>query len=89
MLKYIISQTTVSGKTYLLNKTIQNASSNDVITLDLASLDYRAGQNKQFKYQINNGKWHLISGNQITLTGLASGSYYLTIMGNKQFRAME
>lgn len=76
-----ISKTTVSGESLLLNKEININSSNDVLQLDLASLDYRSGQSKQFKYQINNGVWHPINGNQLTLTGLASGSYYITIMG--------
>ncbi|XQW86139.1 hypothetical protein ACOYR1_05220 [Thalassotalea piscium] len=76
-----ISKTTVSGRSFMLNKEINIESANDVIQLDLASLDYRSGQNKQFKYQINNGIWHPINGHQLTLTGLASGSYYLTLMG--------
>ena len=76
-----ISKTTVSGVSFLLNKEININSSNDVIQLNLASLDYRSGQNKQFKYQINDDIWHPINSNQLTLTGLASGSYYLTIMG--------
>ncbi|GHE85069.1 hypothetical protein [Thalassotalea profundi] len=76
-----ISKTTVSGLSSLLNKEINIESANDVIQLDLASLDYRSGQSKLFKYQINNGIWHPINGHQLTLTGLASGSYYITIMG--------
>ena len=76
-----ISQTTVSGKHHLLNKEINIKSAHDVVQLNLASLDFSAGQNKQFKYQINNGIWYPINGYQLTLTGLASGSYYLTIMG--------
>jgi len=79
--KVHISKTTVSGKSYLLNKAINNATSNDVITLDLASLDYRSGQEKQYKYQINSSKWQQVNGNQITLTGLASGDYQIAIMG--------
>jgi len=76
-----ISKTTVSGKSYLQNKVININSSNEVITLSLASLDYRQGRKKQFKYQINSGIWNDVYGNQLTLTGLKSGSYYLTIMG--------
>ncbi|MBL4899330.1 MAG: hypothetical protein JKX76_06740 [Colwellia sp.] len=79
--KVYISKTTVSGKSYLLNKTINIASGNDVITLDLASLDYRPGVTKQFRYTLNSNTWHQISGNQLTLTGLASGDYYIEIMG--------
>jgi len=79
--KVHISKTTVSGKSYLLNRAIKNATSNDVITFDLASLDYRSGQEKQYKYQINSSKWHPVNGNQITLTGLASGNYQIAIMG--------
>ena len=78
--KVYISKTTVSGKSHLLNKTINIASGNDVITLDLASLDYRPGVTKQYRYTFDGNTWHQISGNQLTLTGLASGSYQIEIM---------
>jgi len=76
----VISETTISGESYLLNKTIEIASSNDLITLDLASLDYRPGLAKKYKYRINNKNWQPISGTQLTLTGLASGDYNIEIM---------
>ena len=76
----LISKTTVSGESYLLNKTIKVASSNDLITLDLASLDYRPGLAKKYQYRINNHRWQAISGSQLTLTGLASGDYNIEIM---------
>ncbi|WP_232299952.1 ligand-binding sensor domain-containing protein [Colwellia sp. MT41] len=76
----IISKTTISGKAYLLNKTIEIASGNDVITLDLASLDYRPGLAKEYQYRINNNQWQKINNNQLTLTGLASGRYNIEIM---------
>lgn len=79
--KVFISKTTVSGKYYLQNKSINIQSKNDVITLTLASLDYRSGKDKQYQYKINNGKWNKINGNQLTLTGLASGMYHITIQG--------
>jgi ligand-binding sensor domain-containing protein len=79
--KIHISKTTVSGKSYLLNKAINIDSGNDVITLDLASLDYRPGVNKQYRYTFNGNKWHQINGNQLTLTGLASGDYHIEMMG--------
>lgn len=78
--KVYISKTTVSGKSYLLNKAINIANDNDVITLDLASLDYRPGVSKQYRYTLNGNTWHQISGNQLTLTGLASGNYHIEIM---------
>jgi len=78
--KVYVSKTHVSGQSYLINKTINVQSSNDVITLELTSLDYRAGQDKQYKYQINNGLWHQVNGNSLTLTGLASGQYNIEIM---------
>lgn len=78
--KVYISKTTVSGKSHLLNKAIQINSSNDVVTLDLASLDYRPGVAKTYRYTLNGSKWHQISGHQLTLTGLASGSYQIEIM---------
>lgn len=78
--KVYISKTTVSGKSYLLNKTINIASENDVITLELASLDYRPGVTKKYRYRLNGNTWHQISGNQLTLTGLASGNYHIEIM---------
>lgn len=76
----VISKTTISGRSYLLNKTIDIESGNDVITLDLASLDYRPGIAKKFQYRINNGHWQQMSNNQLTLTGLASGDYNVEIM---------
>lgn len=76
----IISKTTISGKAYLLNKTIKVESGNDVITLDLASLDYRPGLAKKYQYRINNSQWQQMSNNQLTLTGLASGHYNVEIM---------
>lgn len=78
--KIYISKTTVSGKSYLLNKAINIDSGNDVITLDLASLDYRPGVDKQYRYTLNGNQWHQINGNQLTLTGLASGEYHIEIM---------
>lgn len=78
--KVYISKTTVSGKYYLLNKAIKINSGNDVITLDLASLDYRPGVEKQYRYTLDGSKWHQINGNQLTLTGLASGEYHIEIM---------
>lgn len=78
--KVYVSKVRVSGKNHLLNKTIDVQSSHDVITLNLTSLDFRAGQDKQYKYQINNGLWHQVNGNSLTLTGLASGKYNIEIM---------
>jgi hypothetical protein len=76
----VISKTTISGRAYLLNKTIVVESGNDVITLDLASLDHRPGLNKKFQYRINQNSWQLMNNNQLTLTGLASGDYHIEIM---------
>jgi len=39
-----ISEITVSGKTYLTNDSIEVNSENDVISFNLASLDYRSGK---------------------------------------------
>ena len=78
--KVYISKTTVSGKPYLLNKAIEIGSSNDVVTLDLASLDFRPGVTKRYRYTLNGSKWQQISGHQLTLTGLASGNYQIEIM---------
>ena len=79
--KVLITHTTVSGKSYLLNKSIKLNSSNDVVTLELASLDYRPGPPKTFEYKINNGQWNKVNNSQITLTGLSPGDYYLEIRG--------
>lgn len=78
--KVHISKTTVSGKSYLLNEAIKINSGNDVITLDLSSLDYRPGAKKKYQYTLNRNQWHQINGNQLTLTGLASGDYHIEIM---------
>ena len=79
--KVYISKTIASGKAQLLSNTIEIESANDVVTLELASLDFRPGQEKHFKYQINDGNWHDINGNQLTLTGLSPGDYHIEIMG--------
>jgi hypothetical protein len=75
----VISKTTVSGNSFLLNKKINIASGNDVITLNLASLDFRPGLAKKYQYRINDTTWQQMSNNQLTLTGLASGYYNLEI----------
>ncbi|WP_076418428.1 hypothetical protein [Colwellia sp. UCD-KL20] len=76
-----ISEITISGQTSLTNKNINVNSENDVISFSLASLDFRSGKPKKFKYQINNGDWNDVYGNQLTLTGLRSGTYKLIIKG--------
>jgi len=76
-----IAKTTVSGQSWIDNKPINISSSNDVITLELASLDYRKGIKKRFQYKINDGLWQKIHGDQLTLTGLSSGSYNIAIKG--------
>ena len=77
--KVQISHAIISGQRQLTNKLIKVNSSNDVITLHLASLDFRLGQEKHFNYRINNGNWNTIIGDQLTLTGLASGIYRIEI----------
>ncbi|SEK36483.1 hypothetical protein SAMN05216262_101173 [Colwellia chukchiensis] len=79
--KVYISKTIASGKAELLSRSINIESPNDIVTFELASLDFRAGQKKQFKYQINGGDWYDINGQQLTLTGLSSGEYHIEIMG--------
>ncbi|QOL24505.1 hypothetical protein LP316_09015 [Thalassotalea sp. LPB0316] len=79
--KIKISKTAVSGQQSLNSSVINVGSNKDVITLDLASLDYRANTNKQFKYRLNDNVWTKVSGNQITLAGLSSGDYTLEVMG--------
>ena len=83
--KVFISKTIVSGQASIINKTINVDTPNDVITLELASLDYRPGQEKRYKYRINNGNWNEVYGHQLTLTGLASGLYDIEIMGTNSF----
>lgn len=79
--KIYISKTTVSGQITIQNNAINIESPNDVIMFELASLDYRLGQQKKYEYQINGGLWHKINGNQLTLTGLAPGIYRIEIKG--------
>jgi len=76
-----VAKTTVSGQTWIDNKPINVNSSNDVITLELASLDYREGIKKRFQYKINDGLWQTINGDQLTLTGLSSGKYDIAVKG--------
>ena len=78
--KTFISKTIVSGKAKLLCDLINIDSANDIVTLELSSLDFRAGQDKQFKYQINGSYWNDVNGSQLTLTGLSSGEYHIEIM---------
>ena len=79
--KVYISKTIASGKANLLSNVVDIDSPNDVVTFELASLDFRPGQEKQFKYKINGGHWNDINGAQLTLTGLSSGEYHIEIMG--------
>ena len=56
-------------------------SNKEMVTLQLASLDYRSNSNKRFKYRMNGGAWNPILGNEITLAGLSSGTYHVEVMG--------
>jgi len=76
-----ISEINISGKLSIENKSITVAEENDVITLTLASLDYRSGKNKRFQYKINDGEWNKTNNNQLTFTALKSGDYAITIRG--------
>ena len=77
----MISEASVSGLRLLDTQTIKVNSSNDLVTLKLASLDYRPGHEKQFQYRVNNQAWQNVSGTQISLTGLASGNYRISVRG--------
>jgi len=79
--KIAISQVTISGNTQLINNDIHVGSENDVVSINLASLDFRPGKTKQFKYQINSGEWRNIYGNQLILRSLEPGTHELTIKG--------
>jgi len=79
--KIFISKTITSGKAELLSTAINIDSPNDLVTLQLASLDFRPGQEKKYKYQINGSHWNDINGSQLTLTELSSGEYHIEIMG--------
>lgn len=76
-----ISRANISGQVSLNRTDFELSSSNDIVTLELASLDYRSSNTKQFQYRINNSVWTNTSGNQITLTGLTSGDYDIEIKG--------
>jgi ligand-binding sensor domain-containing protein len=77
--KVQISQTTVSGQTYLNRSSVKIESQSDVVSFHIASLDYRAGKTKQYQYRINQRPWNPLQGNQLTLTGLTSGRYDIEI----------
>lgn len=79
--KVYISKTSISGKAYLQNTSIKLESSNEIVLLELASLDYRLGQAKQYQYQINSGQWNQVNGDQLTLASLAPGTYRIKIKG--------
>lgn len=78
--KVYIGKHIVSGQPQLASKKINISSPSDVVTLELASLDFRPGQEKQFKYKVNEGSWNYLNGSHLTLTGLASGSYQVEVM---------
>ncbi len=76
-----ISKTSVSGIEQLNNERILLSSAKDVVSLNVASLDYRSNANKKFKYRIDDSIWTPIQGNQITLAGLSSGEYVVEVKG--------
>lgn len=76
-----ISEASVSGRKQLETGSIKAFSANDLINLQLASLDYRQGQQKSFQYKINNQEWQDTLGSQISLTGLTSGQYRVAVRG--------
>lgn len=76
-----ISEASVSGTKQIDTAVIKAYSANDLINLNLASLDYRQGQQKSFQYRINNQEWQDVLGSQISLTGLNSGQYRVTVRG--------
>ena len=75
-----IGKSTVSGQQFITNQPINISSASDVVTFDLASLDFRPGQAKQFRYRINDGSWNQVNSSHLTLTGLASGEYNIEVM---------
>ena len=72
----------ISGYPALNLTNIALDSPNDVVTMTLASLDHRKSNKKRFQYRINNSIWTNTSGNQITLTGLTSGTYDIEVKGS-------
>jgi ligand-binding sensor domain-containing protein len=72
-----VSKLYISGQPFYANQMINLDSANEMVTFQLSSLDYRPGQNKKYQYKINHSNWHDIIGNQLTLTGLASGNYHI------------
>lgn len=79
--KIVIGDTIVSGQHFINKTAIELNSSNDVVDFRLASMDFRPGQPKQFKFRINGGSWTTLSSPQLTLTGLKSGNYNIEIKG--------
>ncbi|WP_093329913.1 ligand-binding sensor domain-containing protein [Thalassotalea agarivorans] len=70
-----ISQVNVSGTDQLYSDLIEVSSPKDIITLQLASLDYRRGHKKLYRYRINGGQWNDAGSDALILTGLNSGFY--------------
>lgn len=79
--KIKITRTNISGNEQLNNRIISLNSTKDVVSLYLASLDFRSNANKHFKYRINDNVWVDVTGNQLTLAGLSSGNYTIEVMG--------
>ncbi|MFD2168354.1 hypothetical protein ACFSJY_19000 [Thalassotalea euphylliae] len=77
----VISTVNISGTPQLNADNLKLTNSNEVVSFNLASLDYRSGIEKQFRYKINSGNWLPINGNQLILTGLSSGTYDLSFRG--------
>lgn len=76
-----ISKTTVSGQAYINKPEVNLDSASELVSFELASLDFRDSTGKQFQYRVNNKVWNDVIGNVITFTGLSSGEYDIEIRG--------
>ncbi len=77
----VVSEVINSKGRYLNPSSITLKSSNELISLNLAVLDYRHPEKHQFRYRINNGAWRHFSGNSLSLVGLSSGEHFIDIQG--------
>lgn len=73
----------VNGRSTGLTKVIELSPSDNNIQVEFAGIDL-SGYRPQFQFKLNNIEWQNISGNTITLTGLAPGNYTIQIRAIKR-----
>ncbi|NTS78400.1 hypothetical protein HR060_16245 [Catenovulum sp. SM1970] len=79
--KVTISEVISSSGSSLFSDDIQLVSSEELVTLNLAVLDFRNTINQRYRYRIDDGRWQEFNGSSLSLTGLSGGTHILQIQG--------